>query len=350
MYRCFLPRNHSYRKNKKSFIRGHAEKDSPPPRLSGEETFERVKFLQKLKKTIKNKSNVEGSICQAYIANEINFFVQHYFEPHGRPRARWLKDKELHVAHTYVLRNCPEVQQYYDLFVNYLARDGCTSDEIDAAVDANFAIWYKQFVEHGDNGITDPLLRSLAWYPSKKATSWPGCYINGYNFHTVVHGISKSTMNSGVCVRGSDSSFDFYGQLQDVVEIEYLGGGEKKAVILLIVNAQQAIQVYYSKYPSLKKDKVDWMAVCETKSWRVIDSTFNENDEVDEALQADEINQAPTVIITEQGPQLFDPNGINLTVDIGDLSEMHVPPVDSEEEYEDASSTENEDEDDEESD
>ncbi|OMP03841.1 TdcA1-ORF1-ORF2 protein [Corchorus olitorius] len=123
---------------------------------------------------------------------------------------------------------------------------------------------YKQFVEHEDNGITDPLLRSLAWYPSKKATSWPGCYINGYNFHTVVYGISKSTMNSGVCVRGSDSSFDFYGQLQDVVEIEYLGGGEKKI--------------------------------------------------------------------------------------LGDLSEMHVPPVDSEEEYEDASSTENEDEDDEESD
>ncbi|OMO89914.1 TdcA1-ORF1-ORF2 protein [Corchorus capsularis] len=35
-------------------------------------------------------------------------------------------------------------------------------------------------------------------------------------------------MNNGVCVRGSDSSFDFFGQLQDVVEIKYLGGGEKK--------------------------------------------------------------------------------------------------------------------------
>ncbi|OMO90084.1 hypothetical protein CCACVL1_07518, partial [Corchorus capsularis] len=110
-----------------------------------------------------------------------------------------------------------------------------------------------------------------------------------------------STMNSGVCVRGSDSSSDFYGQLQDVVQLEYLGGGERKVVVLFyclwydpingmnvhstykivdvhqnrlykkfdpFVLAQQAIQVYYSKYPSLEKDKIDWMAVCETKSRR----------------------------------------------------------------------------------
>ncbi|OMO73038.1 hypothetical protein CCACVL1_17488 [Corchorus capsularis] len=46
------------------------------------------------------------------------------------------------------------------------------------------------------------------------------------------------------------------------------------------------------------------MAVCEIKSRRVIDSTFNENDEANKALQADESNQASTVINTERGSQL----------------------------------------------
>ncbi|OMO56742.1 thioredoxin [Corchorus olitorius] len=35
-----------------------------------------------------------------------------------------------------------------------------------------------------------------------------------------------------------------------------------------------------------------------------------ESDEANEALQNDEINQAPTVIIIKQVPQLFDPKGI----------------------------------------
>ena len=46
------------------------------------------RFLQELKKTLKNKAHVEGSICQAYIAQEINNFVEHYFEPHVLCRRR----------------------------------------------------------------------------------------------------------------------------------------------------------------------------------------------------------------------------------------------------------------------
>lgn len=48
--------------------------------------FER--FLKELKKTLKNKAHIEGSICQAYIAQEINIFAEHYFEPHISCRRR----------------------------------------------------------------------------------------------------------------------------------------------------------------------------------------------------------------------------------------------------------------------
>lgn len=35
-----------------------------------------------MKKTTKNKYRVEGSIWQAYLAQEISFFASHYFESH----------------------------------------------------------------------------------------------------------------------------------------------------------------------------------------------------------------------------------------------------------------------------
>ena len=41
-HRCFLPKNHSYRKDKKSFTKNRAEKGSSPHQLSGEDVFYRV--------------------------------------------------------------------------------------------------------------------------------------------------------------------------------------------------------------------------------------------------------------------------------------------------------------------
>ena len=48
--------------------------------------------------------------------------------------------------------------------------------------------------------------------------------MNGYKFHTLGHGSIKSTMNSGVCIKGSNFSateLDFYGQLVEVLQLEY---------------------------------------------------------------------------------------------------------------------------------
>ncbi|KAL3528982.1 hypothetical protein ACH5RR_008304, partial [Cinchona calisaya] len=103
-------------------------------------------FLNKIKKTVKNKAHVEGSICEAYLAQEIAYFSSHYFEPHvlcsrhrvqrnddgvvnderqstlsifnfpgrtaGKGTTRWLSDKELQAAHLHVLLNCVEVKEY----------------------------------------------------------------------------------------------------------------------------------------------------------------------------------------------------------------------------------------------
>ena len=48
--------------------------------------------------------------------------------------------------------------------------------------------------------------------------------MNGYKFHTLGYGSTKATMNSGVCIKGSNFSateLDFYGQLIEVLQLEY---------------------------------------------------------------------------------------------------------------------------------
>ncbi|OMP10200.1 hypothetical protein COLO4_04723 [Corchorus olitorius] len=339
----------------------------------------------------KNKSAVEGSICETYIAYEINTFSQHYFELdvrctsrrprkndevvndlskppfsifnypgrfHGRPRVRLLNPEERKVAHTYVLRNCPEVDPYLEMFVDYLKHEGHSSDEIDQGIEMFFADWFKLYVQTRENAVTDPLLQDLAWGPSNKATSWPAYMVNGYNFHTFVHGQGRATINSGICVCGSDSndpSHDFYGDwfdpingmkvhpLYKLVDVNRKKFYKKYDPFIL---AQQAIQVYYCHYPSMKKDKVDWMAVCETKSRRVVDSASKEESDQDAtAYQVDDIPHAPSVSISEQIPSLFDQlQGLTLEVDLGILPQS-VPselPTD-EEEFESEETSDDED-------
>ncbi|XP_051117016.1 uncharacterized protein LOC127241836 [Andrographis paniculata] len=48
--------------------------------------FER--FLNRLKRMVKNKTQVEGSICNAFLVREASFFCSHYFEQHVLTRTR----------------------------------------------------------------------------------------------------------------------------------------------------------------------------------------------------------------------------------------------------------------------
>ncbi|PKU63736.1 hypothetical protein MA16_Dca022729 [Dendrobium catenatum] len=100
--------------------------------------FER--FLNKLKKTAKNKARPEGSICEAYLTYETTQFCSYYFETmsqsgessapqnvgksfnisvfggSGEPvcasTMSYLTDKEMTVITLYILLNYDEVEPY----------------------------------------------------------------------------------------------------------------------------------------------------------------------------------------------------------------------------------------------
>ena len=145
----------------------------------------------------------------------------------------------------------------------------------------------------------------MAEGPLKHARSYNVCYTNGYRFHTVLHASNKSTDNSGVCVKAADNNQDeedFYGQLLEIVEVEYPGILIKRVMLFKrhwydptttgnshgtkihkryklvdihqgrsyrlydpFVLASQACQVYYLPYPSTRQNLKDWRAVCKVK-------------------------------------------------------------------------------------
>src|SRR4051812_35552775 len=106
--------------------------------------FER--FLKTLKDKVKNKANVEASICQAYLLEEASTFATYYFPTaqlpcrmnrrpriddgsndltseqisifnySGRPRDKttpiWQSDQDFNASRLYIIRNCPEVGIY----------------------------------------------------------------------------------------------------------------------------------------------------------------------------------------------------------------------------------------------
>ncbi|XP_057548135.1 uncharacterized protein LOC130826571 [Amaranthus tricolor] len=222
--------------------------------------FER--YLRHLKLNVRNKAHVEASICNAYLTEEASHFVSHYFEPHVRCRVRdlprnndgsynnivtgvftifshpirfhgkglayILDERDYEIAHRYVLMNCPEVDVFISEFKSSIQRHqpNWSSQRIEAFVQENFANAFRTAARQGsfDNRVNSDILKQIAEGPLKYARSYNVCYTNGYRFHTVRHASNKLADNSGVCVKAGDNSRDeedFYGQLLEIVEVEY---------------------------------------------------------------------------------------------------------------------------------
>ncbi|KAL0288935.1 UNVERIFIED_CONTAM: hypothetical protein Sradi_7084300 [Sesamum radiatum] len=263
--------------------------------------FER--FLCNLKKKVKNKAAVEASICEAYIVEEISTFTTHYFEPdvickkrrpgrnddglnneniehmsifnhpgrpHGASKMRYLIGEERHVAETYIVANCPEAHPYYEAFLQdlYERYDADTVD-IDGIVAMQFLPWFKTYCRW-----VDP--------------------IKGVKIHPKYH----------------------------LVDVHQKRLYQKNEPFIL---AQQAIQVYYTQYPSLRRDKVDWMAVCRTRARRTVESRWTEA-----AFQEDEVESVPIFTTENEIQPLHDINGIGQEFVANDIDEEE----DSFEDYE----------------
>ena len=84
--------------------------------------------------------------------------------------------------------------------------------------------------------MIDRRVKDLASGPFREVHTWPQYNVNGYKFHIERYGSNKSTMNSGVCIKGAnyaDNDCDYYGTLIDIIELEYPNPTLKRTRLVL---------------------------------------------------------------------------------------------------------------------
>ena len=135
-------------------------------------------------------------------------------------------------------------------------------------------------------------------------------FVNGYRFHTEKHGSKRATYNSGVFTTAEYG--DYYGILEEIIEIEYPALPLKRCVLFKckwfdptmnrgtrvhekyksvevlrkgrfnrfepFILASQANQVAYVDYPSTQRSASDWIAVCKVqpRGWVNVDNSSEE--------------------------------------------------------------------------
>ncbi|XP_072071887.1 uncharacterized protein [Arachis hypogaea] len=286
--------------------------------------FER--FLHHLKKKVKNKAHIEGSIIESYLIEEISHFCEYYFSQTsidtkqndegddsihptlsifnlpgclaGECKTRYLDDKEFSAAMNHILINYDEIKPYIEIFVDFIHQDHITlSDEqVDEFIEADCAKWFKNYVHDPLNNVTDLNIHSLAWGPLRIVKYWPIYKVNGFKFPTISQSSGKSTQNYGICVKGTgygEYENDFYGQLDEIIQLEYTGLPLKRVVLFTcewfdpmigkgtkvnkeygiiqirknrrygkydpFIIVHKAIQVYFAPHPmSNTREKVEW--------------------------------------------------------------------------------------------
>ncbi|XP_021748715.1 uncharacterized protein LOC110714491 [Chenopodium quinoa] len=135
------------------------------------------------------------------------------------------------------------------------------------------------------------VLQALAMGPFKKVRTWSRIFVSGFNFHTQDY--------------GSQDGGEYFGMLQDIIEVVYTGAIREYKTILFkcswmdcgkgmniheqyklvevnhtkkfpkydpFVLSYQVGQVYYAPYPSLKRDRFQWWAVFKTQERSVVDA------------------------------------------------------------------------------
>ncbi|XP_073015896.1 uncharacterized protein [Primulina eburnea] len=181
-------------------------------------------------------------------------------------------------------------------------------DEVDKMLDTNFASWFESHVKEPNSNVHDDMMKDFASGPLRNTRVYSGYYVNGFKFHVTRRNSTTLTSNSGVYVKGSSNltdELDYYGMLDEIIEVEYPALPIKRIVLFKcswydptprigtrvhsnyklvevyanrrfnkfepFIFAVQAGQVFYAKYPTIRRGPSEWIAVCRMKARSTIE-------------------------------------------------------------------------------
>ncbi|KAJ8639967.1 hypothetical protein MRB53_016661 [Persea americana] len=274
---------------------------------------------------------------------------------YGKGKRIFLSEQELHAAHTYILFNYEESDDFVRSYDDELKanQSGITDKDIQLSRDQNFALWLK------DKALNDVSIPSnvqvLAMGPYRDQVCRNGYKVNGYDFHTKAYARGKRTTNTGVCVQGdcyNELGRAFYGELEEIIELSYKGtyGGQinlfkcrwfdsekgihvdrhgitgidvhrSTYVNVPFVLPTQTLQVYYTPSPIRKRDRppADWQVVIHTLGRtcvQLVDREFYQEEMLHRppVINVDDNNELNQLVGGDE-PDELDPESVPVPVD-----------------------------------
>ncbi|GJY66186.1 leucine-rich repeat protein [Tanacetum coccineum] len=235
-HRRFLPSSHQWRNDKKNFD-GTRETRKPIVPMSGLEVLHDI------------DCTISEPCCSVKKRKR---------RPLGSKITRGISNIELEKIHTYILNNCDEMVELINEHKLKLEKENCNN--INELHDKHFTSWLQERVNNCPESFKSEI-RLLSRGPLS-VNEYSGCMVNGFKFHTQSREMNRKTQHSGVVVQGhyGINTIDFYGILQEVLEVEYLGQNKRVLVFKYqpYILASQAKQVFYA--PDLKLGK-NWHVV-----------------------------------------------------------------------------------------
>ncbi|KAJ8646970.1 hypothetical protein MRB53_008718 [Persea americana] len=274
---------------------------------------------------------------------------------YGKGKCIFLYEQELHAAHTYILFNCEEIDDFVRSYDDELKanQSSITDKDIQLNRDQNFALWPK------DKALNDVSIPSnvqvLTMGPDRDQVCRNGYKVNGYDFHTKTYASGKRTTNTRVCIQGdcyNELGHAFYGELEEIIELSYKGtyGGQinlfkchwfdsEKGIRVdrhgitdidvhrsTYVNAPfvlptQTLQVYYTPSPIRKRDRqpTDWQVGIRTPARtrvQLVDREFYQEEMLHRppVINVDDNNELNRLVGGDE-PDELDPKSLPVLVD-----------------------------------
>ncbi|CAL8118566.1 unnamed protein product [Prunus armeniaca] len=321
------------------------------------------RLLGELKKSVRNRVKLEGSIIEAWVQYEALTFCGMYLKMWTR-LSIVLSAIMIEVAHWFVLNNCDEIILYLDEHEEMMKREH-PSHLYSKKHRELFPQWFLEYVnklKSENSPIYSEELYNLAFSPIS-AELFSGCHVKGIKFLGTTRDDKLCTQNSDIHVPGGGESMDidFYGKLTTVVQLLYkdryqvimfkcrwfdtnpnMQGSVKIDHGLLFVNinktwydddpyilAYMAKQIVYLDDP---KANSGWKVVQQMDQRNVyaileLDPSDNDVDIVDQRLESSMENDAQTLLDTNVIQEPFQLEGVSsreipiqsITIDLGDL-------------------------------
>lgn len=86
------------------------------------------------------------------------------------------------------------------------------------------------------NNVVDGHIKDLVCGPFSEVCMWHQYYVNGFRFHTKAYSSSRSTVNYGVFIKGTNYNefeSDYYDILEEVIEVQWPNPTSKKTRVVL---------------------------------------------------------------------------------------------------------------------